>query len=283
MDQSWFEFRDIRKRRFNDAVWIPLRESRTEREGEYGYLGYKEDLNLAASVAIPIANLPEAEKLGWTDIGFGHSHGVYAFEKSYATAESYQRRDEEDFGLHLVIDQEFGGLEPHQWHLNQDLVVALKLLREGDVWVRPCENYIEVARLRSKPDGSTSAIEIRSEYLRDYLAARRMALKISTFRQRDEILADVSHIKWTDKKFEEKDGGGEYSGHIIEINEGRGDEFGSSVAVFHASRNDVDPSADVPTFEPPNDHNVDLKSWMVKREGNKLFRVLGKVWRDELI
>ncbi|MBI1202164.1 MAG: hypothetical protein GC182_06595 [Rhodopseudomonas sp.] len=283
MDQNWFEFRDIRKKRFNDAVWIPLRESRTEREGEYGYFGYKEDLNLVAPVAIPIAKLPEAEKLGWPDIGFGHSHGVYAFENSYATAESYQRRDEEDFGIHLVIDQDFGGLEPHQWHLNQDLVVALKLLREDDVWVRPCENYIEVARLRRKLDGSTSAIEIRSEYLRDYLAARHMALKISTFRQRDEILADVNHIKWADKKFEQKDGGAEYSGHIIEINEGRGDEFGSTIAVFHVGRNDVDPTADVPIFEPPNDSNVDSKSWTAKREGNKLFHVLGKVWRDELI
>jgi hypothetical protein len=34
MEQSWFEFRDGRKRRFNDAVWIPLRESRTQQQGD---------------------------------------------------------------------------------------------------------------------------------------------------------------------------------------------------------------------------------------------------------
>jgi hypothetical protein len=283
MDQKWFEFRDIRKRRFNDSVWIPLRESRSQLEGKYGFVGYREDLNLSASVAIPLDHLPQAEHLGWSDIGFGRSHGVYAFEKSYATAESFQIRDEEDFGIHLVIDQDFGGLEPHQWHLNQDLIVALKLLREGDVWLRPCENYVEVARLIRKPDGSTAAIEIRSEYLRDYLAARRMTLKISTFRQRDEILADANHIKWADKHFAEKDGTVEYTGHIIEINEGRGDEFGSTFAVFRAGRNDVDPNVDVPTFDPPNDANTDSSSWTGKHEGNRLFRIIGKVWRDELV
>ena len=283
MDQKWFEFRDIRKKRFNDAVWIPLRASRSHSEGKYGFSGYREELNFSASVAIPLDRLPQAERLGWSDIGFMRSHGVYAFKESYATAESFQLRDEEDFGIHLVIDQEFGGLEPHQWHLNQDLIVALQLLREGDVWLRPCENYIEVARLVRQPDGSTAAIEIRSEFLRDYLAARRMFLKISTFRQRDEILTNVNHIGWADGKFVEKDGTAEYTGHILEINEGRGDQFGSTVAVFHVGRNDVDPSADVPTFDPPNDANVNSRSWTAKREGNKLFRILGKVWRDEII
>lgn len=163
------------------------------------------------------------------------------------------------------------------------MIVALKLLREGDLWLSPCENYTEVVRLIRKPDGSAAAIEIRSEYLRDYLAARRMTLKISTFRQRDEILADASHINWIDSKFAENDGVGEYEGNVLEINEGRGGEYGASFAVFSIGRNDIDPEADVPTFDPPSDENTDSRSWKGKHEGKRLFRIIGKVWRDELI
>jgi hypothetical protein len=39
MEQKWFEMAEIRKRRFDSAVWIPLRASKKDETGKWGYLG----------------------------------------------------------------------------------------------------------------------------------------------------------------------------------------------------------------------------------------------------
>jgi len=59
--------------------------------------------------------------------------------------------------------------------------------------------------------------------------------------------------------------------------------FGSSIAVFHIGRTDVDAEADVPRFDPPNDKNTESEQWKVKRTGDKLYRIEGEFWRDEWI
>ena len=41
MEQKWFEMLEIRKRRFESAVWIPLRATEKNETGRRGYLGYK--------------------------------------------------------------------------------------------------------------------------------------------------------------------------------------------------------------------------------------------------
>jgi len=69
MEQKWFEMADIRKRRFNDAVWIPLRASQTTKTGKWGYVGYKEEYFGAGSLAVPLRKRVVAEKLTWTDLG----------------------------------------------------------------------------------------------------------------------------------------------------------------------------------------------------------------------
>lgn len=56
MPQVWFEMPDIKRRYFDRAVWVPLKESRVlMREGEAGYLGYKEEYFGAGSIAVPLS------------------------------------------------------------------------------------------------------------------------------------------------------------------------------------------------------------------------------------
>lgn len=75
MNQEWFEMADIRRRRFANAVWIPLRAvQKVESVGRYGYLGYKEEIFAAGSLAVPIDKKSAAERLGWDDIGLGWQH-----------------------------------------------------------------------------------------------------------------------------------------------------------------------------------------------------------------
>ncbi len=136
------------------------RETLTK-EGKYGYPGYRREFFGLGSLAVPVAKRNVAAKLGWHDIGIIHDQGVWATKDFYKPAEIYQYNEGEDLGVELAMIQHFDGAEQRQWHLNQDLVFALGLLREGDVWLRPGEGYAVVARLRRDADGNPAPMEIR--------------------------------------------------------------------------------------------------------------------------
>jgi len=288
-DQEWFEMPLIRKRRFATSVWIPLRISEwTEKTGQYGHIGYLEEFFGAASLAVAPINRPSAEKLDWHYLGIARDQGSYASrdKKTYKPADVYQYDEGKDLGIELVLVQHFNRENPSEWHLNQDLVFALRLMREGDSWVRPDEDYCEVVRLRRDSNHHPIAIEIRTEFLRDYLAARQMVLCISSYRQRTEICENSSHIRWPKEGIEESlktDGlSDRFKCHAYQIMEG-GHFAEGTYAVFQISRTDVDPGEDVPVFGKESDENTEGKSWTGKREGRLLTRIEGELWRQEWI
>ena len=61
----------------------------------------------------------------------------------------------------------------------------------------------------------------------------------------------------------------------------QGNPAGSSVAVFRASRNDVDPDDDVPELGPETPGNVDSESCSFTRPDGGKLRLMGDFWRDE--
>ena len=283
MDKDWFEMRDVRRRWLASAVWIPLRASRKiEEVGQFGHVGYRSQYYGLGSVAVPISRMSEGSKLKWMDIGNVHNHHGYVENGIYNPADVFQPNHGEYSGLHLVLDQAGNSLEPPQWHLHQDLVVTLGLKREGSVWVRPEEDYIEVAKLQVDDNGSPHELLFRASHLRDYLRAREMALLVATYRDRVAVLENADHLPWKDKPSEETDEQDHWRATVSEIHEG-GDFFGGEWAVFHASRTDVDPDEDVPVMGPPSDANVRSEQWTRKASGRRLFRAVGELWRTEWV
>jgi hypothetical protein len=282
--QEWFEMPDLRRRRFATAVWVPLRSSETILEvGKRSRPGFVEEILYAASVAFPLANREEAEKLGWMDIGIRHSGGPCAFrDGTYKPCEVYQYSDGDDLGVDLVFEQHVRGGHPNVWHLNQDLVLALNLLQENDVWVRPEEDYVIVARQRRDAENRVVAIEIRSDFLRDYLAARGMALRLYYYRQRQAVVDDASYLKWPEDGLNDNKPHDRFSARVFTIGEDGG-PYGGDVAVFHMWRTDVDPHEDVPIFDRESDGNTDATSTRYTRKGPKFYRAEGELWRGEWI
>ncbi|WP_321892255.1 hypothetical protein [Paraburkholderia tropica] len=281
MEQEWFELREARRRTLTTSSWVPLRASITTESGEYAYLGWNKTYFGLGSVACAVEDREHAQELGWMDAGISHSHGPDARGDEYHSVELY--RESNDFvGLNLVLEQPGFGSKDKEWHLNQDLVIALGLFREGDVWVRPSEGYVEVAKL-TRNLGRPCELKIRTEYLKDYLAARKMGLFTSIYTDRDEILADVSHIKWEGGKASVKEDGIEWEGIVMPIHAGNGHRFGSETAVFHIANSSEARHDDVPAFSFPAGDNAKSRQWRVKAEGDKLFRVIGKLWKSEWI
>lgn len=273
---------DYRRRRFAAAVWVPLRASeKLVGEGEYCYPGWKEEFFIAHTIAFPPDKRSEADRLDWQD--FGHSRGPYAYRDGrYKPCEVYQRNDHEDLGVALVFEQHLGNGHPPIWHLNQDLVMALQLLQDGDQWVRPEEDYAVVARQRRDAEGLITAIEIRGDCLRDYLAARGLALRLYYFRSRTAVSDDASQITWPQDGLIEGQQHDRFEARLWEVDE-RGGRYGAGVGVFTMWRTDVDPDEDVPVFDRESASNTDAMSKEFKRGGEKYYRTLGEMWRAEWI
>lgn len=282
MNQEWILQAKETRRTFSNATWVPLRASINNEKGDVKNIGYISEYFGCGSAAFPpeLRELVE-DRLSWSDIGIGHTVAPYAYEDGYyASIDQFQYNDKEPIGVNLVFEHPQPVVGGRQWILNPDLVVALRLIKEGTNWVRPEENFVVVARESIDEKGEHRLIEIKREFLLDYLAARNLSLRLSYYRQRVEnvpLLEDCEYANLKEHK-EERDGG-RFELLIRNIN----DVFGGSWAMFRAWRTDVDEDEDAPVMGPENDHNTGHESSQGHRGGYEGVRVESKFWRDEWI
>lgn len=267
-----------RLEKLGDLVWVPLwTNEEVQREGDFGYLGYRKEYYGVHTVAIPLARAEEAKKLSWTDLT--HAQGVYATKDIYKSAEVYQQNGGDDFGIELALVQHLQGETDLQ--LNQDVAFALHLKREGDLWVKPDEDYAVVARIRCSATGEPIALEIKNDFLRDYLCARRMFLRTAMYRERVMVVADAAELGSPVPVREDAESE-KFKIRVDPMVEGG--YFGdASFAVMRVSRTDVDSDDDVPVPGRETDDNTESESWTGRHEGRALLYVAGEWWRDENI
>ena len=282
MNEEWILQKKETRRSFSTATWVPLRASVTDEKGDVQAVGFVSDVFACGSVAFP----PEhrelvEERLGWSDIGTGHDVAPYASKDGYyASIEQYQYNDKQPIGFNLVFEHPQPVVGGKLWILNPDLVVALRLIKEGTEWVRPEENFVVVAREILDEKGRHRLIEIKREFLLDYLAARNLSLRLSSYRQRVEntpSLESSEYANLEDHK-EERDGG-RFQLLIRSLN----DVFGGGWAMMRVSRTDVDEDEDAPSMGPETDANTEFESSRGHRSGYEGVRIEGEFWRDEWI
>lgn len=253
-----------------------------EEKGDVKNIGYIREYFGCGSAAFPPEHRELVEKrLSWSDIGIGHTVAPYAYEDGYyASIDQFQYNDKEPIGVNLIFEHPQPVVGGKQWILNPDLVVALRLIKEGTNWVRPEENFVVVARESFNEKGEHRLIEIKREFLLDYLAARNLSVRLSYYRQRVENVPLLEGSKYAHlKEHQGERDGGRFNLLIRAIN----DVFGGSWAMFRAWRTDVDEDEDAPVMGPENDHNTGHESSKGHHGGYEGFRVEGEFWRDEWI
>lgn len=283
MDQSWFEMQDLRKRKLDNSVWVPLRTNNAIRNTiKYGFVDYSEEYVGHGSLMMPIDKKPLTEKLDWDDVGINHTHNCSFFDDKYIPTDIYHNEDLE--GINLVLDQNFdNNLDCNEWHLHQDLVISLGLKREGDVWVCPSEGYTEVAKLERDKEGSPILLQIKNQFLKDYLCARKCGLFITSYYSRDKIYENSSVLSWKEYSKKVKEGRDFWECRILEIHEG-GFPFGQKIAVSHVGRIDIDENEDIPDMTSfPTDENVESDFFEKSFQGKKLYRIMSELWKYEWI
>ena len=280
--QSWFEMRDISKRQLITTVWIPLCAVQyVSRTGKSAFVGYSEEYLGVSSLAVPVARQQYVMALDWDDIGSGPSHVPETADGRYTPADVHEDYESELLGTRLVMTQHLTNAENDEWHLHQDLVIALQLKREGDIWVCPREAYQPVARLLRDDANEPVLLEIKADFLRDYLCARACGLYVASYRSREEIVVSAAALTWASNPIEEEEDGKRWMGQIQDRHEGGGFPFGADIAVMQIGRSEVDLEEDVPSYVRPADDEVTIGSWTSKAQGQKILRISGELWRTE--
>ena len=132
MNQDWILQKKETRRSFSKATWVPLRASLNDEQGDVKRVGYVSEYFGCGSVAFAPSFKEMAEKLSWSDIGIGSNAQPYAYEDGYySSIEQYQYNDKEPIGIHLVFEHPQPVVGGNKWILNPDLVVALRLIKEG--------------------------------------------------------------------------------------------------------------------------------------------------------
>lgn len=260
---------------------MPLRASLNDEKGNVNDVGYVCEVFACGSVAFPDKHRELAERLSWSDIGIGHNVAPYAYSDGhYSPIDEYQYNDKEPIGVHLVFEHPQPVVGGRQWILNPDLVVALRLIKEGSNWVRPEVDFVVVARETVDSNGTHSLLEVKREFLMDYLAARGLSLRLSHYRQRVENVADLAASAYAGlTEIQEERDDGRYELRIKELNA----VFGGSWASLRVWRTDVDEQDDAPVMGPESNDNMASESARGHRTGFPGIRVEGEFWRDEWI
>ena len=281
MNEAWILQASEIRRLFSRATWVPLRASLNDEMGNVKEIGYTGDVFACGSVAFPKQHRELAERLSWSDIGIGHTIAPYAYmDGHYSPIDEYQYNDKEPIGINLVFEHPQPVVGGRQWILNPDLVVALRLIKDGSNWVRPEEDFVVVAREKMDSDGHPLLIEIKREFLMDYLAARGLSLRLSYYRKRIENVADLKDSLYNGlDEIQEQREGGRYELRIRKLNA----VFGGSWASMRVWRTDVDGEEDAPVMGPETNDNTASESARGHLSGYPGVRVEGEFWRDEWI
>jgi hypothetical protein len=281
MNEDWIIQRKETRRLFSKATWVPLRTSCNDEQGKSTDIGYVNEFIGCGSVAFPPEHKAIAEGFGWSELGLIHNAEPYAYEDGYySSIEQYQYNDEEPIGIHLVFEHPQPVIGGRLWILNPDLVVALRLIKEGANWVRPEEKFEVVARELFDENGQHRLIEIKREFLIDYLAARNLSLRLTYYRKRVENVATLKGSPYANlKDQQEKRDGGRFELRIRDLE----NIFGGSWALFRAWRTDIDEEEDAPVMGAESDTNMGSESSRGERCGYEGVMVEGEFWRDEWI
>jgi hypothetical protein len=281
MNQDWILQKKESRRFFSNATWVPLKAYTNCEQGEITKIGYICEFFGCGAVAFPPEHKEIAEQLSWSDIGIDCEAQPYAYKDGYySSIEQYEYNDKEPIGIHLVFEYPQPVVGGKIWGLNPDLIVALRLIKEGSNWVRPEENFVVVAREIIDEKGEHSLIEIKREFLIDYLAARNLSLRLSYYRERVENIASFENSEYGNLvDHQEQRDNGTYELRICSLN----DIYGGSWAMFRTWRTDVDEDDDAPVMGPESNDNTDYEKSQGYHGGFDGIRIAGEFFRDEWI
>ena len=284
LNKKWFELEDLRKRFFSKSVWIPIYGSKEiYKKHNYPEVGYVDEVLIIGSAVIFHENREEVEELNWDSFCDTNSTAYLNSNNDYFESNAFTGWSEKKLGFRLVLSQFLNSDHPQNVEIYQDFIYAYGLVQEGDKWLKPHAGYEEVIRVQRDERGVITFVEVRAEYLRDYLAARKAALRLYYYRCREAVLQSDPEFGWPENGSIVNEEHNQCKVRSYRIDE-TGDFPDNSYAIFSIRRTDVDPEIDIPEFPPENEQNTAGETRRFIRKANDIrYRVQGELWRGEWI
>ncbi len=283
--REWFEMEDLRKRRLLDKVWVPLHFQEVRKGGSVRQDGWEEYTHGYALVVRSDDKVAIMREDVFT-FGAGALNCGVEVDGSYREASKYYNAHGSVVGEYLVIKQHLNTYDGDRLHLSQDLVMALGLAPErrddGMYWVRPSEGYCDVVRMIGDVNSRNVRVEIKKEFLMDYLSARNSGLFLCHYSQKWEDVPNRDHIGWGEDQRQRVGEFGRWEGYVRGYDRNGLVPGEGGICILHEGRTDVDRQVDVPTFGPPTESNSFVHRRTVEAESTvAYYHVLGECFDRE--
>ncbi len=188
-EQKWMEMQSPQRHCFARKDWIPVYGMKFNmKEQKYPEINLKEDFIHVESGIVSNEYKDLAEKLSWSDWGQDNVTPYVSKANKYHKSGNIYDREMNKIGERLVMGQYIDADFNNEIYINQDFVLAYKLVRHNDRWIRPKEGDREVIRCFKDEKGDISFVEIRAEFIRDYLYALDSSLRLYYYRERQSIV-----------------------------------------------------------------------------------------------
>ena len=281
MDQAWFEMAEYRRLKYTSKVWIPLWECRHKEVGDRCSIGWRDEYSYVRSlfVATELKDTVMREEVCSFN-GTSDDNVASTFKGIYYRADA-QYLNDEYVGEKVVMECNFSRETGYELLVNNDLLLALKLKREGDVWVCPSEGYADVIKLERDEAKKAVRLKIKAEFLVDYLNARKTCLFLAEYFERQENRECINDLGWDLRNStEDIEEHGQWRGwyNALDYN---GHLANSSICMVKEWRTDVDNEVDVPHFGMQSNENMQSE-YHERRFGDiAYYLVSGEIWKKE--
>lgn len=283
-EKDWIEMRLLRNLRYATKEWIPVYGFEyKDKHDKYPNIGFREDFFHVETGIVYNDYRENAGEMKWDDWYQDSVNPYISEDKTYNRAGVLYDRKNNKIGERLVMGQFIDSEYQDEIYINQDFILAYKLVRKNDIWIRPKDNDREVIRSRTCDHKDKKLIEIRSEFLRDYLSALNASFRLYYYRERHAIvdyrpnfinnetsvLSDNQHNRHT------------LSCHHINPNGDLPDSKGILVKLW---RNDVDEEDTIPDFN-KNSIEGQCHSYQnfIEKENADRYHLHSRLWRGEWI
>jgi hypothetical protein len=276
-DKDWFLMSKERKVNYERMTWVPLFVDEHTKLGDFPDPGFDDDYFGIGTILLDADDAVELGQLNWIDVrpslhrpGFD-SEGFYSAKYYFGQVH----------GQYLVFPVQSEGKDsPRQVLIDPDLILGLRLHAVEQNWVSARDEGEVVVRQELDVHGNVTKVEIRAEYLKDFLAAREMGLAVITLRERNCIFSEPPEFTLT---AEEPSTACQWEGWVQEIDE-HGTSFGNTWTVTILGRHDVDTEEDAPVAEySSEDQKLRRRKFETKPGESKRYRVVSDLVKRDWV
>lgn len=271
--KNWLLMNDIKNINITDKSWITVLAYIEEKNDiNLGYNGYQRQYDCINSIIIKKKELKKLPLLMRNTVMQSADNRPSAYDRTYERIEEFNDYHSKITGEYFIYKRSHPLTQKREISISQDFIFAMDLFCIGNNYYDPHFDDELVIRVENDEHKETYKVDIRKDYLLDYLSARNMSLIVDRYFERQ---VDTISNLYDDKIQEEVT---DYSYALfVSKTLPNGMRPGDSALIMKVSYKDVDYDEDIPEYDEAKDTQVEQSE--VKYEGEGINHYLAEFRR----